>query len=1033
MGCRGTLREQGWAETSRFAAFRGPSTQSLIFRAFQRILEQSFRNPLSRWAGVFVAIHFRIFAAVLALLWMGLSLPAQEPKGGPGAPGSPPNPGQPNGEAKEGEKKEEGKEDPPPKVIRRDEVKSTDKPSEPLTAKVDTDGKVSFQFRDQGWVELVQWLADISDQPIDWLELPGDKVNLRSPGKYTVLETQDLFNRHLLARGYTLLEVDGGLTIVKTKTINPAIVQRVDEDELKKLPDYTFVRSTLDAGWLSAAKLAEEFKPMLSSGGVLTALATTNQIEAMDAAINLREIAHLIATQRSKTTLETLAPEFKLHHLPAEKAKTMLEDFLGISKKDTPVLTPEQIQQMQQRGGGQPDMSALAPKTPEISVVANIRQNSLLIRAPVDRIAVSMEFLKRVDVASNSMASLADIKTSVQVFRLASLDPEKLIEIVNEMNFLEPDTRIRSDKDNKAVIVSGSAADRFIIENLIQRLDGSGRTFEVLPLRRLDPTAVAESIAFLMGNGEKKDENKNSRRSYYWGYDNEEEEKKDEDQFRVSANAPGRQIMLWANEQEMEQVRSLLIKLGELPPPGGNQQTTRVIDASATPETLLYLQRLKSQWQQIASNELELPSEDQFVDPNDKQEETEDKEPSADAPTEEKDTKAKEDDVDAKDAAVNWPAPSGPESTTQFTLVNQLGDDEQEDSGDNAPPLDQDKIRSSKDFDRVFGTGKKEEPASAKSDGTDPITVQIDADGNLVLSSKDTEALDRLENLMLQIAPPRRAYRVFHMKHASAFWMKTNLEDYFKDNEDDGKSQADSFFSWYWDDEEEDEEEKPTGLGKGNKLKFVDDVDTNTLVVSGATSSQLKTIEELIELWDVDEPVNKQRARFTELTTIKFGKAETIAETVKEAYRDLLSSNDKTFQAGGAGGEGGGESKPKKNKNASEGSSFESGDRDGGATDFAFKGKLSMGVDPVGNTILVSAEGESLLGLVIDMIEQLDKAAAPKGEVEVIEVSGKINEEALQNALKMMGQTSGASSKPASIENGQPRGDRSERSRSRDR
>ncbi len=103
------------------------------------------------------------------------------------------------------------------------------------------------------------------------------------------------------------------------------------------------------------------------------------------------------------------------------------------------------------------------------------------------------------------MASLADIQTRVQVFRLASLDPEKLIEIVTEMNVLEPTTRVRVDKDNNALIVSGSAADRYIIDSLIKRLDGSGRSFEVLPLRRLDPAEVAESIAFLMGQ---KDEEK---------------------------------------------------------------------------------------------------------------------------------------------------------------------------------------------------------------------------------------------------------------------------------------------------------------------------------------------------------------------------------------------------------------------------------------------------------------------------------------------------------------------------------------------
>jgi hypothetical protein len=41
--------------------------------------------------------------------------------------------------------------------------------------------------------------------------------------------------------------------------------------------------------------------------------------------------------------------------------------------------------------------------------------------------------------------------------------------------------------------------------------------------------------------------------------------------------------------------------------------------------------------------------------------------------------------------------------------------------------------------------------------------------------------------------------------------------------------------------------------------------------------------------------------------------------------------------------------------------------------------------------------------LVCDMIEQLDKAAQPQGEVEVIQYSGDISAASLQQALKALG------------------------------
>jgi type II secretory pathway component GspD/PulD (secretin) len=246
--------------------------------------------------------------------------------------------------------------------------------------------------------------------------------------------------------------------------------------------------------------------------------------------------------------------------------------------------------------------------------------------------------------------------------------------------------------------------------------------------------------------------------------------------------------------------------------------------------------------------------------------------------------------------------------------------------------------------------------------------------------------------------------------------MRINLEDYFKDL-DAEDSNSDQFFQWYFGfDEQQDKEKDPKGLGKGNKLRFVDDPDTNTLVVNGATAEQLRTIAELIELWDVPEPVNKRKTRFTRLVEVKFGTAEKIAETVKEAYRDLLSSNDKAFTAAGGGqqqpggGGGGGNNNNAPKSRDGNGSGLENADRgqDGGGTDFSFKGKLSIGVDSVGNTLLVSAEGEPLLELVADMITQLDEAARPQGVVEVLKLSGSISSESLQNALRPVTGDTGA-------------------------
>ena len=687
----------------------------------------------------------------------------------------------------------------------------------------------------------------------------------------------------------------------------------------------------------------------------------------------------------------------------------MLEEFLGIQKKAATPLTPQQMQMMQQMRNQNPKAAPPA-KEPEIAVVANTRQNSVIIRAPADRVAVATEFLMRIDVPSNSVLSLADVESRVGVFRLVSLDPEKLIEIVGEMNVLEPTTRIRVDKDNNAIIVSGSGADRYIIESLIKRLDGSGRSFHVLQLRRLNASEVAESISFLMGQDDEKKDNSSNRRYSYYGFGVNQEEEKKKDEFRVAANARYRQVLLWANEIEMEQVESLLIKLGELPPPGGSNRTIRTIDASATPETYEYLQRLRERWSQMSTNPLEIPASDEFKDPNQDDEADNDNESETESGSVPAD-KASEQDAEGIEPADD--TSTATEETLAAASVGEFAANGSQLTVVQSTAVDDDKtqknegetIQSAAEFDRLFRQRIREKVEEQKSGPPSSIQIKVDESGNLLLISPDTKALDQLENLMLQVAPPRRPYRVFKIKHASAFWMKLNLEEYFEEEEDSGDSNADAFYRWYWD-MDDDEEEGPSGLGKTGKLKFVEDPDTNTLVVTGASSEQLKTIAELIELWDVAEPVSKKKARYTKLVNVRFGKADKIAETIKEAYRDLLSSNDKAFRGGGGQGgqQGNRQDKTSKSRNGDgAGLVDQENGREASGADFSFKGKLSLGVDTVGNTLLVSAEGEALLNLVIDMIGQLDEAAQPGGEVEVIQLSGGISSQSLETALRAFG------------------------------
>src|SRR5690606_12386733 len=123
---------------------------------------------------------------------------------------------------------------------------------------------------------------------------------------------------------------------------------------------------------------------------------------------------------------------------------------------------------------------------------------------------------------------------------------------------------------------------------------------------------------------------------------------------------------------------------------------------------------------------------------------------------------------------------------------------------------------------------------------------------------------------------------------------------------------------------------------------------------------------------------------------------------------DLLSSNDKAFQQSPPRAAGGGA--PQKNdtprgRELSGGGSElvdTGGSQQSGGSDFTFKGKLSLGIDELGNTLLVSAEGEPLLELVCDMIDQLDKACLSSDGIRVVNLSGTIEASSLETALRTL-------------------------------
>lgn len=931
--------------------------------------------------------------------------PAGTPMPGPysPAPGAKPEmPGKPDATAKpetQGKPGEPKKPDQPAGAKQRPTTPPTPPNAEELNLRPDAEGKITFNFKGQPWLAVLEWLADISEMSLDWQELPGDYLNLTTQRSYTIPEARDLINRHLLARGYTML-VDGEmLTVVDLKKVNPAIVPRVEPAALASQQSYSYVKVSFPVGSLLAEDVAKELQPLLPNAK-LTPLPGPNRLEAMDAAINLREVQAFLSRFEGKE-LEQTFREFELLHAKAEDVCDQVKELLGMGNRPSRArggssgmpagmdprmaMMIQQQQQQQQQAMMQAQQQAMqgqqrAPSTgpsrsTEVHLLVNDRKNSILATAPPDKMAIIEQSVKSLDVPSQA-GTLPSLVGRVQTYRLAALDPDVLVSTLEEMNVLDPSTRLSADSKNRAVIASATLADHYLIRSLVEKLDGSQRNIEVIPLRRLDAEQVAGTIEFVI-SGEKP---KQQRRSFYFsdfGFGQSSDE--GNDRFRVDADLENNRLILWANTVELEEVNNLLAKLGELPSGQTNPSTVRSLDLPPGEETDALLERLERQWKAIAPNPLVLPAKPE-PQPESKPAPATDNEPATPS-------------SDPTKPSALPPAPKVAVTPWADALLAQVFSADPPEAVKPAAP------------------GAKAAPANT-SDGEKaaspaPIVITRGPDGRLILSSSDTQALDLLEEFLVRSVPADRdEFRVFRLRHAWAFGIAEILKEIFEEDKKDSRRMP-----WWYDYEygSSNDDQQRSRLSKRKPLKIVHDSDSNSILVRGADPAQLRQIEDLIKFYDTPEPTSSESVRRTEMFHLEYSKAEVVAETIKDVYRDLLSSNDKALQGG-----------QQNQRRAERYYLFDSGEDTQSESKPKFKGALSIGADKLTNTLIVSAT-PIIMADVRNLIEELDQAAEPVSEtVTVLQVSPGLSPAKIEELLSRLHGDKVSGSKPQQAETAKP-------------
>lgn len=920
---------------------------------------------------------------------------------------------------------------------------------EELKLRPDEDGKIKFNFHGQPWQGVLEWMADISEMTLNWSKLPTDKLNLKTKQRYTVSEARNILAGMLLVKGFVMMQDGEVITVAEAKEIDSGLVPRVKPEELAKMPSNEFVKVSFSLKSLVAESAVEELKTMMSPHGKLQHLKVTNRLEAMDAVKNLRALYSVLQDEQSEEAIDLQVKSFPLRFVRAEDARTRVMKLLGMKvedKGDSAAQSQQQMMmmrygmrmpQMSRGGGGDDDVN--------VHIVAHPRENSLMVNAPPDKMATIEKAIKVIDKPLDREAARRN-QIVGQVYRLNGIDPEVFVSVLQEQGDLSPMSDLKVDEKNKVVVAFATELDHLVIAELVQTLDSSGRKLKVLKLRSLDAEYVAGELEWLLDAG--KEEKKNSRRGYYdfYGYGSSSSSSDDKkDKFRVGADIEGNQLIVYANEAEMSIVEDFLLQMGEIKP-NGMKAPIRFIDLGSEQDTERLLEGLQELWKRHApnpdapnplkiepkpENEQEAPKskkrpllKDQLSNRNsDRKVSKLDRHSSAILGDSQKlfiemGTRSSANSLLA-DASDETTAPAEAESAKSPPAEDDATNNEVQPAESDETPSASEEETSNDDaqkeeerlrkmlIERLKTIKKRKDAEKAKPPA--PIYIGRGPDGRIVLRSEDMQALDLMEQMLADLAPPPKEYYFIKLKHADAFYVQQNLEDFFKEEDDEKQSGRRSWYDYYYG--SNDQKDTSRRLGKKRPLRFIYDLDSNSILVQGATPKQIRLIDELVAMYDKVEPPDSESARLTKYFPIKYSNAEAIAETIKEVYRDLLSANDKSLQKGGGG---------KKEIKIDRVYDYIDGGGDGKRTQVSFKGLISIGVDKTSNSLMVSARG-NLMYNISEMIKILDEAAKPSSNVQVIKVDHRLNSADLQ---KRLAEVLGTESSEEEGEGKKPKGNR---------
>ncbi|MDR2115942.1 MAG: hypothetical protein LBP87_06145 [Planctomycetaceae bacterium] len=446
-------------------------------------------------------------------------------------------------------------------INRTDRIGGTDK----------IDKKIRFNFKYAPWKDVIEWFADQAGLSLQADNVPQGSLNLTDNQYYTPVEALDILNSYLLFKEYTIIRKGKTMFVIYLPDgIPPNLLEPITPNELDERGKYEICRCVFNLNRTTPDIIQAEAEKLLGPQGSLVALPKSQQVVITETAGTLRTIRDIIKRIDDPDALSSGAIHIvEMQNLSADEALGIMRKLLAIEETDTSLRT-----------------------------AVDISGTKIWMSGRGDMIERAKEIIKTIDNSFESKNVLLEGQPQFEVYETEPADPAVVLAVLQTLLAGTPDVRLSLDARTGSIVARGRPANHATIRETIKQMQINVPQIEVIPLMRLSPLSAVDSIKKFFATSTVGETTSTSTAAKTTPAVSAP---------TVEADISARQIIVRGTASQINEIRTLLLKLGENGTGGKIVNTSTIRNIPLSPAaTALVLDQLKEIWPKLEQNEIKI-------------------------------------------------------------------------------------------------------------------------------------------------------------------------------------------------------------------------------------------------------------------------------------------------------------------------------------------------------------------------------------------------------------------------------------------